>query len=131
MPGFGSTYTLTASEQGQTIQVRVSFTDDRNNAETLTSEATGPVAAAANRPATGLPTIVGTVQVEETLTADTTGIADADGLTNVSLSYQWIRSDGNTDTDIAGEKEEHTTSPTTSHKGSCGSRRNPACRGRN
>ena len=41
----------------------------------------------------------------QTLTADTTGIADADGLTNVSFSYQWIRSDGNTDTDIAGETD--------------------------
>ena len=100
----GSTYTLTASEQGQTIQVRVSFTDDRNNAETLTSEATGAVAAADNRAATGLPTIGGTAQVEETLTADTTGIADEDGLTNVSYSYQWIRSNGTTDTDLAGEE---------------------------
>ena len=100
----GSTYTLTASEQGQTIQVRVSFTDDRNNAETLTSEATDTVAAADNRTATGLPTIGGTAQVEETLTADTTGIADADGLTNVSYSYQWIRSNGTTDTDLAGEE---------------------------
>ena len=99
----GSTYTLTTSQQGQTIQVRVSFTDDRNNAETLTSEATGAVAAADNRPATGLPTISGTVQVEETLTADISGIADEDGLTSVSFSYQWIRSGGNTDTDIAGE----------------------------
>jgi hypothetical protein len=43
----GSTYTLTASEQGQTIQVKVTFTaDDRNNAETLTSAATVEVAAA-------------------------------------------------------------------------------------
>ena len=42
----GSTHTLTASEQGQTIQVRVSFTDDRDNAETLTSAATDAVAAA-------------------------------------------------------------------------------------
>ena len=100
----GSTYTLTASEQGQTIQVRVSFTDDRNNAETLTSEATGAVAAADNRAATGLPTIGGTAQVEETLTADTTGIADEDGLTNVSYSYQWIRSNGTIDTDLAGEE---------------------------
>ena len=100
----GSTYTLTASEQGQTIQVRVSFTDDRNNAEALTSEATGAVAAAVNRAATGLPTIGGTAQVEETLTADTTGIADEDGLTNVSYSYQWIRSNGTTDTDLAGEE---------------------------
>ena len=42
----------------------------------------------------------GTVQVGETLTADTSGIADADGLTNVSYSYQWIRNDGSSDTDI-------------------------------
>ena len=98
-----STYTLTTSQQGQDIQVRVSFTDDRNNAETLTSEATGAVAAAANRAATGLPTIGGTVQVDQPLTATTTGITDADGLTNVLHSYQWIRTDGGTDTDIAGE----------------------------
>ncbi len=42
----GSSYELTTSEQGQTIQVRVSFTDDRNNQETLTSIATAEVAAA-------------------------------------------------------------------------------------
>ena len=99
-----STSTLTANEQGQTVQVRVSFTDDRNNAETLTSEATGAVAASVNRPATGLPTISGTAQVDQTLTADTSGIADEDGLTSVSYSYQWIRGDGNTDTDISGRR---------------------------
>ena len=42
----GSTYTLTSSEQGQTIQVRVTFTDDADNQESLTSEATEAVAAA-------------------------------------------------------------------------------------
>ena len=42
----GSTYTLTASEQGQTVQVRVTFTDDADNEETLTSEATAEVTAA-------------------------------------------------------------------------------------
>ena len=89
----GSTYTLTSSEQGQTIQVRVTFTDDADNAETLTSAATGAVAAAAaqaNSPATGLPSISGTPQVGETLTADTSPIDDEDGLTNASYSYQWI-----------------------------------------
>jgi hypothetical protein len=45
----GSTYTLTSSEQGKTVQVRVTFTDDRNNAETLTSAATVEVAAAHRR----------------------------------------------------------------------------------
>ena len=88
----GFTYTLTSSEQGQTIQVRVTFADDADNAETLTSAATETetVTAKANTAPTGLPTISGTTQVGETLTADTSGIADADGLTNVSYSYQWM-----------------------------------------
>ena len=84
-----STYTLTASEQGKTIKVKVSFTDDADNEETLTSEATVEVAAAPNRDATGAPTISGTPQVRETLTADTADIADEDGLTNVAYRYQW------------------------------------------
>ena len=42
----GSTYTLTSSEEGQTVQVRVTFTDDADNEETLTSEATAEVTAA-------------------------------------------------------------------------------------
>ena len=37
----GSSYTLTSSEEGDTIQVRVTFTDDADNSETLTSVATG------------------------------------------------------------------------------------------
>ena len=41
----GASYELTSSEQGQTIQVRVSFSDDRGNAETLTSVATAEVTA--------------------------------------------------------------------------------------
>ena len=88
----GSTYTLTANEQGDTIQVRVDFEDDAANSETLTSVATDPVAAAkqANTAPTGLPTINGTPQVEQTLTADTSGISDEDGLTNVSYAYQWL-----------------------------------------
>ena len=55
-----------------------------------------------NSPATGQPTISGTVQVGETLTANTSGIEDADGLTNVSFSYRWVRYDETTDSDISG-----------------------------
>ena len=55
-----------------------------------------------NQTATGLPTIAGTPQVGETLTADTSGIADANGLTNVQYTYQWIRNDGTADTQILG-----------------------------
>ena len=96
------TYTLQASDNGKVIKVRVSFTDDAGNDEELTSAATGAVEARPNSPATGAPTISGPVQVGKTLTADTSGIADADGLTNVSYSYQWISIDGTSDTDIAG-----------------------------
>ena len=95
-----SSYTLVAADEGQTIKVKVSFTDDAENDERLTSAATGEVEARPNRPATGAPTISGTAQVGETLTADTLGIADLDGLTNVSYGYQWVRNDGNSDTDI-------------------------------
>ena len=96
------TYTLQASDNGKVIKVRVSFTDDAGNDEELTSGATGAVEARPNSPATGAPTISGPVQVGETLTADTSGIADADGLSNVAYGYQWISIDGTSDTDIAG-----------------------------
>ena len=101
----GDAYVLTTSEMGKTIKVRVSFTDDAGNEETLTSTATGTVSPAvqpqtANNPATGVPAASGTAQVGETLTVDTSSIDDDDGLTNVSYSYQWIRNDGSTDTDI-------------------------------
>ena len=95
----GSTYTLVAADQGKTIKVKVTFFDDIFNEETLTSSATTTVG---NSPATGVPTITGTAQVGETLTADVSGIADADGLTSVAYSYQWISNDGTSDTHIAG-----------------------------
>ena len=97
-----STYTLVAADQGTTIKVTVSFTDDASNAETLTSAATATVSAAANTLATGAPTITGTAQVGQTLTAGTTAIMDANGLTSVSYTYQWIRVDGGTETNISG-----------------------------
>ena len=53
---------------------------------------------APNSPATGAPTITGTAQVGEALTADTSGIADEDGLNDVSFTYQWLADD----TTIAG-----------------------------
>ena len=97
----GSTYTLADSDEGKAITVQVSFTDDAGYKETLTSGATDAVTAAPtpNSPATGAPTISGTVQVGETLTADTSGIADADGLSNVQYEYQWLAAD---DSDISG-----------------------------
>ena len=94
----GSTYTLADSDEGKAVKVQVSFTDDAGHNETLTSAATGAVDARPNSPATGAPTIAGTAQVGQTLTADTSGIADADGLTDVTFTYQWLADDS----DIAG-----------------------------
>ena len=88
-----SSYTLVAADAGKAIRVKVSFTDDAGNDEQLTSAATGAVAAASpppNTPATGVPTITGTARVGETLTTDTTGISDGDGLNNAAFAYQWL-----------------------------------------
>ena len=53
-------------------------------------ELRGGTAESVNSHATGKPTISGTAQVGETLTAATTGIEDDDGLDEASYSYQWL-----------------------------------------
>ena len=74
-------------KNGQTVAARLS----------RTSQAPEPV----NTSPTGLPAIAGTPRVGEALRASVSGIADADGLSGATFTYQWIRSDGTTDTDIA------------------------------
>ena len=51
---------------------------------------------------TGKPTISGSLNVLETLSAETDAIGDPDGLTSPGYTYQWIRVDGNNATDISG-----------------------------
>ncbi len=106
----GSAVTLTlatAVTTGQTVTVSYAVPTsnpvqnlDRLDAEALTDQAvtnnTG------NDAATGAPTISGTAQVGQTLTASTSGIADADGLTTVIYRYQWIRVDGGNETSLSG-----------------------------
>ena len=58
----GSTYTLVAADEGKTIKVKVSFTDEGGYEESLTSSPTAMVEARPNSPATGQPTISGTAQ---------------------------------------------------------------------
>ena len=68
------------------------------------------VSAQTNSPATGQPTITGSrwtfspaiPRVTQTLWAHIGGIADEDGMENVSFTFQWISHDGSTDTDIRG-----------------------------
>ena len=55
-----------------------------------------------NTPASGPPTISGTVQVGQTLAASTMDITDPDGLTTSYGFHQWIANDGTSDSDIAG-----------------------------
>ena len=86
----GQTYKLAPADEGSTFQVKVSFTDDADYEQTLTSEATVAVAPPPNTEPTGLPAVTGTPQVDETLTADTSAIDDADGLTNATFEYQWL-----------------------------------------
>ena len=88
----GSSYMPAPADLGKTISVKVSFTDDNGNGESLTSKPTA-VVIAANTPATGEPTISGTPQVRQTLTAEVSTIADQDGITAVSYTYQWLADD--------------------------------------
>ena len=99
-----STYTLAETDEGKRIRVRVSFTDSADNLESLTSAETVAVMAKANSPATGSPGISGILSTGETLTVDTSGISDADGMSNPTFGYQWIRHDKatHTDADIIG-----------------------------
>ena len=83
-----------------TVSVKVTASD--GNGGSVSDEFDITVSAAANNLATGAPTITGTAQVGQMLTAVTTGIMDADGLTSVSYAYQWIRVDGGTETNISG-----------------------------
>ena len=54
-----------------------------------------------NVTASGAPSVNGTWQVGETVTADTTGISDGNGLDRVQFRFQWVSNDGSQDTDIA------------------------------
>ena len=88
-----SAYTLAGDDEGKAVKVRVNFTDDAGNEESLTSAATGAVATPPNTPATGAPTISGRTQVGETLTAGTSNISDGDGLDDAAFAYQWLADD--------------------------------------
>jgi hypothetical protein len=86
-----STYTLVNADVGSRISVQVSYTDGHGTNESLTSAQTAPVANVNDAPI-GLPGINGMVVEDQMLTADTSGISDADGLG--VFSYQWLRNGG-------------------------------------
>jgi uncharacterized protein YjbI with pentapeptide repeats len=83
-----STYTLVQGDVGKKIKVTVTYEDQGGTTENVTSAETSAVANVNDLP-TGTVTITGTVTQGEVLTANTTSIADADGLG--TFSYKWNR----------------------------------------
>ena len=74
---------------------------------------------AVDTPATGTPEISGTAQVGQELTAAVGTIADPDGLPSTfpdDYSFQWVRVDGGTETDITGATS-NTYTPVTTDAG--------------
>ena len=102
--------TISGLTGGDDYKVKVRARFDSNPRSRWSSVATATAASGShppeptpeNTPATGLPTVTGTPQSGETLTADTSGISDPNGLTNPQFTYQWIRSAQGKDTDIWG-----------------------------
>ena len=96
------TYTLTSSEEGKKVKVEVSFTDNDGTDEGPLVSSTFP--SLTPSPATGVPaiTVPNTLRVKAVLTANKGTIADTNGLPKESeFTWQWVRVDGSTDTDIA------------------------------
>ena len=92
------TVTVTAGNDTDTADDMVSLTHSATSTDTDYSGITiagGTVTVTdnTNTPAEGKPTISGPAQVGETLTADPSGIIDADGLTTATFTYQWLRVD--------------------------------------
>ena len=87
------TFTLTVTGFGHVGSGTVAGTDTAKVTATATGAEPMARAARSNSAATGAPTISGTAQVGKTLTADTSGISDTDGLSGATYSYQWLADD--------------------------------------
>ena len=83
-----STYALADADVGATLSVRVRYTDGHGTLESLTSSSTAVVTGINDNPV-GLPVIQGTIREDQTLTASTAGVSDADG--QGTIGYQWLR----------------------------------------
>ena len=86
-----ATYTLGDADVGKAVRVTISYTDGQGFSETATSGDTATIANV-NDPHTGGVSITGTTTEDQTLTANTSSLADADGLG--TLHYQWTRGVG-------------------------------------
>ena len=94
------TYTLTSSEEGKTVKVEVSFTDNGGTDEGPLVSSAFPFAPSA---ATGVPAITpaNAFRVPAVLTANKGSIADANELPLEStFTWQWVQIEGMTETNI-------------------------------
>jgi hypothetical protein len=88
----GPTYQLGAADLGTQINVVIRYTDQGGTNESVASSFTSPITQVfSNTPPTGLPIITGDLRFGQTLTVDTSQIADADGLG--TFIYTWRRFD--------------------------------------
>ncbi len=112
--------TATFPANSTAVQVSVATTDDSvheaHGSVTLTlaedadayelgsqAASTAAVLDDDDSPATGAVAITGAAREGETLTADTSGVEDADGLDNAAWAYQWVRTPpGGSGADISG-----------------------------
>ncbi|MYC14068.1 MAG: cadherin-like beta sandwich domain-containing protein, partial [Gemmatimonadetes bacterium] len=114
-----STVTFPANQTTATLRVATDDDNVRESAGTVIAQITSGVGYAVgtpssasvtvndndtppNSPATGAPIIIGKPELGETLKTDVSNIRDANGLTNVSYAYQWIRVIGSMETEIPG-----------------------------
>ena len=98
-----ATFTPGDAEVGLPLRVVVSYTDGEGTAESVESAATDPVANVNDAPV-GVPIVSGEAAEDSVLTADTSGISDADGLG--VFSFQWQAFNGEGWDDISGATEE-------------------------
>ena len=87
----GTTYRVRDTDAGKRISVRLTFTDDGGSVETITSPQTEAVRV--GTAPTGRPEISGRLRVGDTLTANTGGISDPDGVDASTFAYQWLGND--------------------------------------
>jgi hypothetical protein len=100
-----STYTLDDTDIGGTVRVVISYTDQQGTVESSTSSATTAVTSTNDAPTGGV-SVTGTATEDQVLTADTSTLADSDGLG--TLHYQWQHNVGSGFVNVGADQTTYT-----------------------